>query len=54
MHMTVIFGNIVVLVCSASNQSCPVLLLLKTYTDISAPLDKHEREEHPDESVRYL
>ncbi|MDD4136630.1 MAG: DUF6498-containing protein [Methanoregula sp.] len=59
MHLTIIFGSIVVLVLQVCGivSTMPVLvlfLLLKTYTDISAHLDKHYQEEHPDEPVRYL
>jgi hypothetical protein len=59
MHLTIIFGSIVVLVLQVFGitSTMPVLLLfllLKTYTDITAHLDKHHQEEHPDEPVRYL
>jgi hypothetical protein len=59
MHLTIIFGSIVVLVLQVFGivSTMPVLilfLLLKTYTDTSAHLDKHEQEEHPDAPVRYL
>ena len=59
MHLTIIFGSIVVLGLQvfAIESTMPVLVLflvLKTRSDISAHLIKHAREEHPDEPVRYL
>jgi hypothetical protein len=59
MHLTIIFGSIVifVLMVIGITSTMPVLilfLLIKTYTDITAHLDKHYQEEHPDEPVRYL
>lgn len=59
MHLTIIFGGIVVLVLQVFGivSTMPVLvlfLLLKTHSDITAHLDKHFQEEHPDEPVRYL
>jgi hypothetical protein len=59
MHLTIIFGSIIVLVLQVFGiaSTLPVLilfLLLKTITDITSHIDKHNREEHPDEPVRYL
>lgn len=59
MHLTIIFGSIVILVLMAVGitTTLPVLvlfLLLKTYSDITAHLIKHEREENPDAPVRYF
>ena len=59
MHMTIIFGSIVILALrsSGSPRPSPVLvlfLLLKTYSDITAHLIKHEQEENPDAPVQYL
>jgi hypothetical protein len=59
MHLTIIFGSIVILVLQVFGigSTMPVLvlfLLIKTYSDISAHLIKHERDENPDAPVRYL
>lgn len=59
MHLTIIFGSIVLFVLGVAGirSTLPVLilfLLLKTYSDITAHLMKHYREEHPDDPVRYL
>lgn len=59
MHMTIIFGSIVIVVLEALGitSTMPVLvlfLLLKTYSDISAHRIKHYREENPDAPVQYL
>jgi hypothetical protein len=59
MHLTIIFGSIVILALGVFGitSTLPVLvlfLLLKTYSDISAHLIKHEQEENPDAPVQYL
>jgi hypothetical protein len=59
MHMTIIFGSIVIFVLQVVGieSTLPVLvlfLLLKTYSDISAHLIKHYQDEHPDAPVQYL
>ncbi len=59
MHMTIIFGSIVILVLSVIgiSSTLPVLvlfLLLKTWTDIRGHLLKHYQEEHPGAPVQYL
>jgi hypothetical protein len=59
MHLTIIFGSIVIVVLMAVGipTTLPVLvlfLLLKTYSDISAHLIRHRREENPDTPVQYL
>jgi hypothetical protein len=59
MHLTIIFGSIVILALGVFGitSTLPVLvlfLLLKTYSDITAHLIKHEQEENPDAPVRYL
>lgn len=59
MHMTIIFGSIVIVVLEALGitSTMPVLvlfLLLKTYSDISAHHIKHYRKENPDAPVQYL
>jgi hypothetical protein len=59
MHLTIIFGSIVIFALEVFGLTSvmPVLvlfLLLKTYTDITAHLIKHEQEENPDAPVRYL
>jgi hypothetical protein len=59
MHMTIIFGSIVVtaLQIFGIESTLPVLvlfLLLKTRSDISAHRIKHAQKEHPDEPVQYL
>jgi hypothetical protein len=59
MHLTIIFGSIVILALGVFGitSTMPVLvlfLLLKTYSDITAHLIKHEQEENPDAPVRYL
>ena len=59
MHLTIIFGSIIILVLDllGITTTLPVLvlfLLLKTYSDISAHLIKHELEENPDTPVQYL
>jgi hypothetical protein len=59
MHLTIIFGSIVMLVLQLAGimSTLPVLvlfLLLKTYTDIIAHVDKHYREENPDAPIQYL
>jgi hypothetical protein len=59
MHLTIIFGSIVILVLEVIgiSSTMPVLvlfLLIKTYSDINAHLIKHEQEENPDAPVRYL
>jgi hypothetical protein len=59
MHLTIIFGSIVVIALQVFGiqSTMPVLVLflvLKTHSDISAHLIKHAQEEHPDEPVRYL
>lgn len=59
MHLTIIFGSIVILALMVAgiSSTMPVLvlfLLLKTYSDISAHLIKHYKAEHPDAPVQYL
>jgi hypothetical protein len=59
MHLTIIFGSMVIMVLEllGITTTLPVLvlfLLLKTYSDISAHLIKHEQEENPYAPVRYL
>jgi hypothetical protein len=59
MHLTIIFGSIVIVVLEVFGitSTLPVLvlfLLLKTYSDLSAHLIKHEQEENPDAPVQYL
>ena len=59
MHLTIIFGSIVILVLEAAGirSTLPVLvlfLILKTWTDIRAHFIKHEREENPDAPVQYI
>jgi hypothetical protein len=59
MHLTIIFGSIVIFAMEFVGipSTMPVLvlfLLLKTYSDISAHLMKHYREENPDAPVQYL
>jgi hypothetical protein len=59
MHLTIIFGCIVIFALEifGITSTMPVLvlfLLLKTYSDISAHLIKHEREENPDAPFQYL
>jgi hypothetical protein len=59
MHLTIIFGSIVIFVLEVIGvrSTMPVLvlfLLIKTYSDISAHLIKHYREENPDAPVQYL
>jgi hypothetical protein len=59
MHLTILFGGIVMLVLGriGISSTLPVLLLfllLKTRADISAHIDKHARQDHPDEPIRYL
>jgi hypothetical protein len=59
MHLTILFGSIVILALQifGITSTMPVLvlfLLLKMYTDITAHIDKHRQEKHPDEPVRYL
>jgi hypothetical protein len=59
MHLTIIFGSMVIFALQifGITSTLPALLLfllLKTYADISAHLEKHNREEHPDQPVRYL
>ncbi|HSA37733.1 MAG TPA: DUF6498-containing protein [Methanoregula sp.] len=59
MHLTIIFGSIVMLALGVLGitSTMPVLvlfLLLKTYSDITAHLIKHYREENPDAPVQYL
>jgi len=59
MHLTIIFGSIVILALGifGITSTLPVLvlfLLLKTWSDITAHLIKHEQEENPDAPVRYL
>jgi hypothetical protein len=59
MHLTIIFGSIVLVALEifGISSTLPVLvlfLLLKTYSDISAHLVKHYREEMPDAPVRHL
>ena len=53
MHLTIIFGSIVILALGVFGitSTLPVLvlfLLLKTYSDITAHLIKHDQEENPD------
>ena len=59
MHLTIIFGSIVILALEVFGitTTLPVLvlfLLIKTYSDISAHLIKHYREENPDAPIKYL
>jgi hypothetical protein len=59
MHMTIIFGSIVIFTLGFFGipSTMPVLvlfLLLKTYSDISAHLIKHYQEENPDATVQYF
>jgi hypothetical protein len=59
MHMTIIFGSIVIFALEilGITSTMPVLvlfLLIKTYSDISAHLIKHYQEENPDAPVQYL
>jgi hypothetical protein len=59
MHLTLIFGSIVIVALEVFGitSTMPVLvlfLLFKTYSDISAHLVKHYREENPDAPVQYL
>jgi len=59
MHLTIIFGSIIVLVLQfvGIDATMPVLvlfLLLKTRSDIFAHLAKHAQQEHPDEPVQYI
>lgn len=59
MHLTIIFGSIMILVLEAAGirSTLPVLvlfLLLKTWTDIRAHVIKHERERNPDAPVQYI
>jgi hypothetical protein len=59
MHLTIIFGSIVILALMVAgiSSTMPVLvlfLLLKTYSDISAHRIKHYNEEYPDAPVQYL
>ena len=59
MHLTIIFGSIVILALEVFGitSTMPVLvlfLLLKTWSDITAHLIKHEQEENPDAPVQYL
>jgi len=59
MHLTIIFGSIVILALMVAgiSSTMPVLvlfLLLKTYSDISAHRIRHFKEEHPDAPVQYL
>jgi hypothetical protein len=59
MHLTIIFGSIVIFALEifGITSTMPVLvlfLLLKTYSDITAHLIKHEQEENPDAPVQYL
>lgn len=59
MHLTIIFGSIVIFVLAAAGipSTLPVLVLflaLKTWTDIRAHLIKHYQDENPDAPVQYL
>jgi hypothetical protein len=59
MHLTIIFGSIVIfaLAVFGISSTLPVLvlfLLIKTYSDISAHLIKHEQQKNPDAPVRYF
>ncbi len=59
MHLTIIFGSIMILVLEAAGirSTLPVLvlyLLLKTWTDIRAHVIKHERERNPDAPDQYI
>jgi hypothetical protein len=59
MHLTIIFGSMVVLVLSLAGFTTltPVLVLflaLKTYMDLKMHLRKHFEETHPDEPVQYI
>jgi hypothetical protein len=59
MHLTIIFGSIVILALGVFGiiSTLPVLvlfLILKTRSDITAHLIKHEQEENPDVPVQYL
>jgi hypothetical protein len=59
MHLTIIFGSIVIfaLMAAGISSTMPVLvlfLLLKTYSDISTHRIKHYREEHSDAPPQYL
>jgi len=59
MHLTIIFGSIVVLILGLLGimTVLPVLVLflaLKTYMDIRMHLRKHYEAAHPDEPVQYI
>jgi hypothetical protein len=59
MHLTIIFGSIVILVLEVLGftSTLPVLvlfLLLKMYSDINAHLIKHYQEENPEAPVQYI
>ena len=59
MHLTIIFGSIVILVLEVLGftSTLPVLvlfLLLKMYSDIHAHLIKHYQEENPDAPAQYF
>jgi hypothetical protein len=59
MHMTIIFGSIVIFALQifGIESTMPVLvlfLLIKTYSDITAHLIKHYQEENPDAPVQYF
>ena len=59
MHMTIIFGSIVMIVFEALGilTLLPVLVLflaLKTWMDIRMHLQKHYAQTHPDEPVQYI
>jgi hypothetical protein len=59
MHLTIIFGSIVILALMVAGicSTIPVLglvLILITYSDISARRIKHLNDEYPDAPVQYL
>jgi len=59
MHLTVLFGSIVIFVLEVIGitSTIPVLvlfLLLKMYSDIKAHIIKHYQEENPYAPVQYL
>jgi hypothetical protein len=59
MHLTIIFGSIIVLALQffGIDATMPVLvlfLLLKTRSDIFSHLSKHAQQENPDKPVQYI
>lgn len=59
MHLTILFGSIVVLALAFLNLPGEMVvlvlfLLLKTYLDLRMHLRKHYEEQHPDEPVRFI